>query len=117
MQVNSHKSAYLPYPSFNIATDKDIFNTRFFWDVKINKLNKEKNADFIIERVLEHGDLEHMNWLFANYGKEKIIKVIKTSKRISPKVANFWKIYLKIKGKIQCLEPQYLKMREKIWPY
>ncbi len=108
---------YLPYPYMPTAKDEDIFNIHFFWDVQIDKLDKKKDAYFIIARVLEVGDIEHMNWLFTNYSKEQIIDVIKTSRLISPKVANYWKHTLNIKGKIACLDPQYLKMRKKIWPY
>ena len=106
-----------PYPWYRVATDEEIFTKSMFWDVDLESLDKKKNARFIIARVLEHGDLEHMNWLFKTYPKEQIVKVIKNSLAISPKVANYWKIKLNIKGKIRCLDPQYLKMRKKIWPH
>ena len=117
MPKNPNLTRFLPYPTFGIASDEEIFSKHFFWDVKINELDKKKDAHFIISRVLEYGDVEHINWLFTNYQKKQIIQVIRTSKSISPKVANFWKLLLNIKGKIRCLEPQYLKMREKIWPH
>jgi len=110
-------SGFIPYPFFRTATDDEIFTREFFWDIDISTLDKQKHAWTIITRILEHGDLQHANWLFKNYPKEQIIKVIKKSRAISPKVANYWRLVLKIKGKIACLDPQYLKMRKKIWPH
>ena len=89
-----------------------------FWDVDTNKLDFEKQSDFIIARILEHGWLDDIKWLLKKYAPGKIRKAICQSRDLSEKTANFWSIYLKIpKGKILCLNKSYLKKRKIFWPY
>ncbi len=108
---------FLPYPFYRIALDREIFTKRFFWDVNISSLDKSKDAFFVIERILQFGDLEHINWLFSNYDNQLIQEVIKNSRALSPKIVNYWRIVLNIRGKIKCLQKQFLNQRKKIWPY
>ncbi len=38
---------------------------RLFWDVEFTSLNWDRHRDFIIQRVLSHGDLNALHWLRA----------------------------------------------------
>ena len=49
---------------------KPYDNKRIFWDVDSEKLDYEKKAGFIIERVFERGDVEDIRMCRRFYGDE-----------------------------------------------
>ncbi len=48
------------------------FSPHLFWDVDPSKLELERSAAFIIERVLEYGLMEDWNLIKRVYGLERI---------------------------------------------
>lgn len=89
-----------------------------FWDVDVNKLDLDKQNDFVIARILEHGHLSHIKWLLKKYPESKIKKVIRQSRNLSEKTAIFWANYFNIpKDKILCLKKSYLQKRKMFWPH
>ncbi len=61
-------------------TTKPYDNGRIFWDVDVEKLDFEKKASFIIERVFERGDVEDIRMCRRFYGDEKIGEVLLNAK-------------------------------------
>ena len=55
---------------------KPYDNRRIFWDVDSEKLDFEKKASFIIERVFERGDVEDIRMCRRFYGDEKISEIL-----------------------------------------
>jgi hypothetical protein len=55
---------------------KPIFDKRIFWDVNFEKLDYDKKAGFVIERVFERGDVEDIRQCRRYYGDEKITDVL-----------------------------------------
>jgi len=47
-----------------------------FWDVNIEKMDYEKNADYIIRKVFDYGSMEDVLEVMAFYGKEKVKKAL-----------------------------------------
>jgi len=66
----------------------------FFWETDLSKINVEKNKQYIIERILELGDMDAVQWLFSNFSLGEIKKTLEKSKSISKKSLNFWSIIL-----------------------
>jgi len=64
---------------------------------------------------LDIGDLLDTRWLFQNYSREDIISTIKTTKLVSAKTANFFRIILNITDPILCLDPTFLKTHSELW--
>lgn len=90
----------------------------FFWDVDVVKLDPKKKQYFVINRLLEKGDIEAVKWVRNNYSDKKIEETLKKLRDFSPKVARFWSLYLNIPEKdVVCLQQPYLKMRKTHWPY
>ena len=76
-----------------------------FWDFDIEKIDLKKDREFIIERILKYGLPEQVNWLLDNYTEKLIVEVIKKSKNIDKKTANYWAIHFQIpKKNILCLK-------------
>lgn len=64
-----------------------------FWDTDPNKIDLKKNARYIIERVLEAGGLDAIQWVQRLYPTKLIIETLEVSRKISPKSKNFWEIW------------------------
>lgn len=64
-------------------------NPRIFWDTEPNKLDYEKNAAFIIQRVLEYGSLSDWYAIKRHYGLNRIVSISKTFRSLDP-VAVSW---------------------------
>ena len=91
---------------------------RFFWDVNLSSLDMRRHAYFIIERLLEYGDVESVRWMLRIYSRRRITRVLKTTRMLTPKAANFWAMYFEIpKRQIPCLNISFLKKQKNFWPY
>lgn len=89
-----------------------------FWDLDVEKLDIKENSRQIIERVLEWGDLGQVHWLLKTYSKESIMAVVKDSRQLSKKSANFWAEYYGIsKNEVRCLTRLLQKEQKVLWPY
>jgi len=79
-----------------------------FWDIDPQKLDPEKHKQFIIERTLEKGGEDEIQWLFNNYNESTIKSALKTSVNITRKTAWLWSKILNIATrKITCLKKPY----------
>ncbi len=91
---------------------------KYFWDVDFNKIDSQKNAIYVIVRLLERGNAKVISWLVKNYPKRLIREVIMNRRGLSPKTAVFWALLLDIdQRRVVCLQKPYLKMRQELWPY
>ena len=66
-----------------------------FWDTNPRKININKNASYIIERVLEFGRDDEVRWLWKTYDKPAIRKVITKSRGLRPQTRSLWSLLLK----------------------
>ncbi len=64
-----------------------------FWDTSLSNIHIKRNARYVIERVLESGDMEALQWLQRVYPVQTIIDVLNVSRNISKKSKNFWTIW------------------------
>lgn len=62
-----------------------------FWDVDRKKLSLEKDWYFIIERILEFGDIDDVLWMESVFSKDKIAETIKSSRGLSRKTRSYCK--------------------------
>ena len=60
--------------------NKPQFHRRIFWDVDFDKLDYDKRANFIIERVFDRGDVEDIRQCRRYYGDSKISEVLLNAK-------------------------------------
>lgn len=77
--------------------------TSLFWDA--SRVDPESNQKFIIERILDFGDEEDFQWAMEYYGKDKIVKNLIKSRKLSKKSLLFWCRYFNINIE-QCLGNQ-----------
>ena len=69
---------------------------RFFWDTPVESIDRDANKNYIIARILELGDEAAVEWLGRQYSKKDVRKVVKTSRSLSPKSINYWKLIYRV---------------------
>ena len=50
------------------------------WDIDISTIDLDKHYKFIIERVIEYGDIEEVKWMQSTFSKDQIIETLKRVK-------------------------------------
>ena len=94
------------------------FLKKYFWDIEFSILDSKKRSIYIIERLLELGDINSLHWMFKQYPQTIIKQIVCQSPTLSKKTANFWGLILNIpKDQIRCLQPGFQKIHRAIWPY
>lgn len=66
------------------------FRPELFWDVDPATINPQKHAKYIIERILELGDVSEVKWLTHYYPFSLIRTTLNTSRVVSNKSKNLW---------------------------
>lgn len=88
--------------------------SKYFWDLNPKKLSLERDKEFITERILEYGDTAEFSWLQKTYDKQEIIKVLKKSRRISPKTGNYFALYYNIpKQELECIRKPFTQKQNR----
>ena len=88
-----------------------LLRSTLFWDVGPRKLDAEKNAQFIIGRVLDFGNLKEWEVIKNFYGLVKIRKVAQKHIFFDPRSANFWAMIFGIPFKnLRCTKKSSLKI-------
>ena len=66
------------------------------WDTDYTRLDLQKDKFAIIERIMVYGRPEHIRWMNAQYTEEDLIDVVKTSRNMDKKTANYWAIHFHV---------------------
>lgn len=102
----------------SLPTSLDPALYQFFWDVDAVTLNPSEHPSYVINRLLDKGDVAAARWVLKNFPREMVIETLKTRRDFSPWNGVFWSKYLGIpREEVRCLQPSYLKMRKQHWPY
>ena len=67
---------------------------KYFWDTDFASLDIDKHKKYILERLLEMGDVAAAKWMCSRFSAQEILAVLKKSRRISKKSFNFWSLVL-----------------------
>lgn len=68
------------------------FRQSLFWDVDPKTIDPEKNAVYVIERMLDFGTDDEMRWLVKRYPATLIREVVHTSRVLQPKSRALWEL-------------------------
>lgn len=94
------------------------FLRKHFWDTDFSSLDIQTHSNYVIERILEFGDIKEVIWLMRTYPLDLIRQAICNTRGLSLRDAIFWAIVLDIpKKQVKCLKKPYLKIRRQFWPY
>ena len=78
-----------------LAAEKRIPDKFFslFWDAEPSSIDLKKNSRYVIERILEMGSMDAVQWLQRIYPTRLIIEVCESSRKVSERSKNFWRIW------------------------
>jgi hypothetical protein len=80
-----------------IYTVPDVFRY-LFWDARLEDIHMRRNARYIIERILDMGNLDGVNWLQRIYPVQKIIEVLTSCRSLNQKSRNFWRLWFDLEN-------------------
>lgn len=87
---------------------KPLEKKTLFWDVDPKTIDPQKHAHYIIERILQYGDIEDVKWAVELYGRAVICEVVIKNRVLDPKSQNFWCIYFNVDS-ASCFQNQSTK--------
>lgn len=91
---------------------------RYLWDVDSDAVDPSTHAIFLIERTLESGDEDAIRWLFATYPRDRVVEVIRSTRRLSRRSAGFWANVLAIPPQdVSCLSTSFRQTYRAIWTH
>jgi hypothetical protein len=67
-----------------------------FWDVDLDRFDPRAFPVYTIERVLEHGDQDAVQWLLTVFSADEIRDALRTNRRLSPRSATFWALVFEV---------------------
>ena len=70
------------------------FRQSLFWDTDPGTIDIDKNAQYIIERILDFGMDNEVRWLFNTYDKTTLKEVVDNPRRLRPESKKLWKLIL-----------------------
>lgn len=70
------------------------FRQSLFWDTDVSRIDTEKNAQYIIERILDFGRDNEVRWLWNFYDKALLRKVVSASRSLRPRTKALWTLTL-----------------------
>ena len=70
-------------------TDISKFTENLFWDTDISKLDLNEYPAYVIQRVLEYGEMQDWRLINRIYGLPKIVEVCKGLRTLDPVCLSF----------------------------
>ena len=91
---------------------------KFFWDVNPQKVNPAEKPYFVIQRLLDKGNLEAVRWIREHFKPTIIQKTLRDYRDFSLRSASFWGLLYHVPlSEIKCFHEPYLTTRKTLWPY
>lgn len=91
---------------------------QYFWDINASDLDPNRHSHYIINRLLDKGNLRAARWVLRSFTIETIKETFRKRRDFSPWNGRFWSHYLNLSEKeVACLNPSYLNQRKQLWPY
>ncbi len=66
------------------------FRPALFWDTDPKKLDVQKHAKYIIERIMDFGNDDEVRWMRQQYSKQLLAQVCQKSKELHTSSRNLW---------------------------
>ena len=65
------------------------FSDYIFWDVDRNAIDLTENAPYVVQRVLEYGQVGDWKLLLGFYGLDEIVRVSRKLRTLEPRALSF----------------------------
>jgi len=92
--------------------------SKYFWDVEFDMLNPSIKTQFVINRLLDKGNVDAVKWVRTHFPEDIIKTTIQKSRDFSMKSAALWSTIFNISHvQVACFQKPYQKTQQKLWPY
>ncbi len=88
---------------------------RLFWDRKLRKHDLKDYPLWVLQRVLEYGEIPDVRFLVDKMGRGEFLKNVARIRFTSARTENFWKLILQREG-ILCTEKFSREEVKTCWP-
>lgn len=75
-----------PHASTHVPSELRLL----FWDTDIATWNPHEYPAYAIERVLEFGDVNAVQWMGEEFTTAQIVTTLKGARSLTPRSANYW---------------------------
>lgn len=65
------------------------FSRNLFWDIDISQLSMDEHAAYVIQRVLEYGQMDDWRLINKYYGLDRIVEECKQMRTLDPVCLSF----------------------------
>ena len=66
------------------------FRQTLFWDTDPARIDPQKHARYIIERIMDFGDVEEVKWMWKQYPKQILRSVVQKSRVLHKSSKTLW---------------------------
>jgi len=89
-----------------------------FWEIDPSRIDEQRDANFVIARVLEHGTLADVAWLRRRYGFDRIHAFFRDagSPELSPRTISFWRAFFRASDESWAKPKSWRKRSAELWP-
>ncbi len=88
-----------------------------FWDTRLDRVNLQRDASYVMARILEFGRAVDVEWLMRHYGLEAIHEFFRTSgnPELSPRTLAFWRAALHAEDETWRSPPAFRRSKFAYW--
>ena len=88
----------------------------YFQEYDPRQLDREQDADLIIQRTLEYGTWEEIRWLVASYGRQRIREFIRLhgERQLTAVTFTYWR---KLLGVRRWRHAPFAAEARQVWPF
>lgn len=88
----------------------------YFQEYDVKELSLARDANLVIQRTLEFGTVQEIQWLFRVYGKARVKRFLAElgERGLSRKAFNYWRLLLGVR---KWRKSPFLIARERVWSY
>lgn len=91
---------------------------KYFWDTDPLTIDAANKSVYVINRILQWGRVDDLRWLREEYGIEALKQVVRRSRELSVKHANFFSLVYDIRREeVLCLQPGFLLKHRNVWKH
>jgi hypothetical protein len=81
----------------------------FFWDASIDDISIENHKRYIVERLLNEGDVQSLQWVIQLFGMDGIKQVICEARGLNRLTARFWQRYFQLReDEMRCFSTSWM---------
>ena len=94
------------------------FLRKYFWEVPFEKIDPQKNREYVLRRIMNCGDEKAVAWMYGNFSEAEMRSALSGFRGYSRKSGNYWALILDVpREHIPCLKKRLSGEQRTFWPH